>query len=102
MSDVDIIFVLCMQACIKSLDSSPDAIAPFTLINALRQTYPQFAEKGKNGGPAQQDAQEYLNAILTTLNDTMKPLDDGKSPIEEAFDFAMVDTYKCTFLSMVY
>lgn len=69
-------------SCIKSLDSSPEAISPFQLISALRQAYPQFAEKSQNGGPAQQDAQEYLNAILTTLNDTMKPGEDGRSPIE--------------------
>ncbi|KAH6630074.1 hypothetical protein B0J18DRAFT_487916 [Chaetomium sp. MPI-SDFR-AT-0129] len=48
-------------------------MSPFTFLNALRVTFPQFAERSKKGpGFAQQDAEEAWSQIVSQLRQKLK------------------------------
>lgn len=44
---------------------------PFAFLNRLHVKFPQFAEKGQQGGLMQHDAEECWNALLMSLGRTV-------------------------------
>lgn len=67
----------------KSMSETQQSFAPFTFIQALRQAYPQFAERSRTGeGFAQQDAEEAWTNILSQVRNSLKITDkDGSSSV---------------------
>lgn len=67
----------------KSMSETQESFAPFTFIQALRQAYPQFAERSRTGeGFAQQDAEEAWTNILSQVRNSLKITDkDGSSSV---------------------
>ncbi|KAK4456995.1 hypothetical protein QBC42DRAFT_301539 [Cladorrhinum samala] len=58
----------------QALQSSP----PFTFLECLRRTFPQFAERSKKGpGYAQQDAEEAWSQIVSQLKQELRVRDDS-------------------------
>jgi len=49
-------------------DASINAIPPVNFWSTLKSTYPQFGEQGRQGGFAQQDAQEFLVSLFQSTN----------------------------------
>ncbi|KAK4222352.1 hypothetical protein QBC38DRAFT_427460 [Podospora fimiseda] len=72
------------RAMSKTQESSP----PFGFLEALRHTFPQFAEKSKKGpGYAQQDAEEAWSQIVSQLKHKLHLKDN------EGVDTSFVDKY---------
>ncbi|KUI57032.1 Ubiquitin carboxyl-terminal hydrolase 6 [Cytospora mali] len=67
----------------KSMSETQQSFAPFTFIQALRQAYPQFAERSRTGeGFAQQDAEEAWTNILSQVRNSLQIKDkDGSSSV---------------------
>ncbi|KAK6432450.1 deubiquitinating enzyme [Oleoguttula sp. CCFEE 5521] len=67
------------------------AVQPIMFLTALRQKFPQFAEKAKHGhGFAQQDAEEVWSQLIETLNQSLKL--DGQDESNKGFG-GFVDKY---------
>jgi ubiquitin carboxyl-terminal hydrolase 14 len=63
----------------KQMSETQEGFPPLMFLNALRNTFPQFAQKAKNGhGYAQQDAEEAWSQILTQLRQRLKFKDGDK------------------------
>lgn len=57
----------------KQMAETQEGFPPFVFLNALRQNYPQFAQKAKDGhGYAQQDAEEAWSSIIQTVRQKLK------------------------------
>ncbi len=66
----------------KDMSETQDGMPPFTFLNALRTTFPQFAERSKKGdGYAQQDAEEAWSQIVSQLKQKLK---GSTSPAESS------------------
>jgi ubiquitin carboxyl-terminal hydrolase 14 len=68
--------------------SSLEAIPPVGFVSAMRQMFPQFAEQGRQGGYAQQDADEFLNSLMMAASqinseDALKSAFGGTLPSKE-------------------
>jgi len=57
----------------KQMSETQEGFPPLIFLNALHSTFPQFAERAKNGhGYAQQDAEEAWSQIITQLRQKLK------------------------------
>lgn len=60
----------------KMMGETQEAVQPLMFLTALRQQFPQFAERAKgphgHGGYAQQDAEEMWSQLVETLNQNLK------------------------------
>jgi len=85
----------------KLMSETQDAMPPFTFLNAFRTTYPQFAQRAKEGpGFAQQDAEEAWSQIITQLRDRLRmPVpgspDKTVSWVDTYMGGSMVSTLEC-------
>ena len=62
-----------LKGLFKDMSKTQDGMPPFTFLNALRTTFPQFAERSKKGdGYAQQDAEEAWSQIVSQLKQKLK------------------------------
>jgi ubiquitin carboxyl-terminal hydrolase 14 len=69
----------------KMMGETQGAVQPLMFLTALRQQYPQFAEKSKTGGHyAQQDAEEMWSQLISTLDQSLKI--DKKDGSDEGFN----------------
>lgn len=58
----------------------------------MRMKYPQFDEKDNKGHHVQQDAEECLNALLTTFTEKLKqPAEE--STVDKLFGIELKSTY---------
>ncbi|KKA24870.1 Ubiquitinyl hydrolase 1 [Rasamsonia emersonii CBS 393.64] len=71
----------------KQMSETQEGFPPLMFLNALRNTFPQFAQKAKNGhGYAQQDAEEAWSQILSQLRQKLKIKEGDK-------EISFVDKY---------
>lgn len=75
----------------KQMSETQEGVPPLMFLNALRNTYPQFAQRDRNGhGYAQQDAEEAWSQIMMQLRNKLT-IKDSKE--ENAADVSFVDKY---------
>ncbi|KAF2773552.1 cysteine proteinase [Teratosphaeria nubilosa] len=73
----------------KQMSGTQQGFPPIMFLTTLRQKFPQFAERAKNGhGYAQQDAEEVWSQLIQTLHTALK-LPDGDAQGFKSF----VDKY---------
>lgn len=77
-----------LSSSFSQIRSSLEAIPPVGFVSAMRQMFPQFAEQGRQGGYAQQDADEFLNSLMMAASqvnseDALKAAFGGKLPSKE-------------------
>lgn len=82
-----------------------EPVTPMAFVNSMRQTFTQFAERGRNGGYMQQDAEELLGALFTALknslkkdiigNDCGKILGDRDNAVDAIFGIEFEQEDKC-------
>ena len=53
---------------LNRLDRQTDALQPMALVQATRAVFPQFAQRGPQGQPQQQDAEEFFSGVLTAAS----------------------------------
>jgi len=75
------------------LTETTESITPLQFVMALRAKFPRFAEM-QNGGYMQQDADECLRGILTSLSGCLKTASGGNR-IDELFSYKLKSTMKC-------
>lgn len=67
----------------KQMGETQQGFPPIVFLNALRQSYPQFSQKSKDGhGYAQQDAEEAWSSIVQMLRQKLQT--PGESPSSSA------------------
>ncbi|KAL1849504.1 deubiquitinating enzyme [Paecilomyces lecythidis] len=71
----------------KQMSETQEGFPPLMFLNALRNAFPQFAQKAKNGhGYAQQDAEEAWSQIISQLRNRLV-IKDGEG------DISFIDKY---------
>ena len=76
------------------MSKTQGAFQPIVFLSALRQLYPQFAQRSKTGnGFAQQDAEEAWSQILSQLRQKLKVKENGVGGVTEVKDVSFVDKY---------
>lgn len=70
------------------MSSTTEGYAPHHFLSALRAVAPQFAEMGRGGGYAQQDADECWTTMANALQAV--PGSSGKSWVDERMMGTMV------------
>jgi ubiquitin carboxyl-terminal hydrolase 14 len=96
--DVTKILPLALGKLFKDLDVSPDAVTPMQFTHAFRTAFPQFAQKSPQGQFMQQDAEECLGSLFTTLGNELKAVPDGlagNNTIDALFGGDMQVTQSC-------
>ncbi|GAB7352571.1 hypothetical protein MBLNU459_g2955t1 [Dothideomycetes sp. NU459] len=64
----------------QQMSETQEGFPPLVFLNALRQNYPQFAQKSKDGhGYAQQDAEEAWSSIVQMIRQKLKGTDNSSS-----------------------
>jgi ubiquitin carboxyl-terminal hydrolase 14 len=67
----------------KQMSQTQDSFPPLMFLNALRQSFPQFAQRARDGhGYAQQDAEEAWSQVLSTIRPKLK-LSQAEGETEE-------------------
>ncbi len=84
-------FILSLKQTFRSLDASVNAVTPFNFVVALRSSWPQFGEQSRNGGYAQQDAEEFLNCLFTSTAGTP----GTPNLVDEMFGLKFEETLTC-------
>ncbi len=75
----------------SEMSQTQAGLPPFAFLNAFRTTYPQFAERTRDGrGFAQQDAEEAWSQIISQLRQRLRVPSEGKDS-DKAVSF--VDKY---------
>ncbi|KAJ8601751.1 hypothetical protein CTAYLR_006747 [Chrysophaeum taylorii] len=77
-----------LAATYRALDSSTKPVPPASLVRVLRATFPQFAQRGRNGGFAQQDAEELYSTLIAELA--------TKVDVDSLFGLEMSETLSCS------
>jgi len=70
----------------KQMGETREGIPPLVFLNALRKTFPQFAQQGKDGRYSQQDAEECYSQILHQLRTKLRIKNENE-------DTSFVDKY---------
>lgn len=65
------LMVTSLRDTFQRLDSQSTAVQPAALLQATRVVFPQFAQRGPQGQPMQQDAEEFFSGILTTASSVL-------------------------------
>lgn len=85
----------------RQLDSSVDSITPALFVTVLRRAFPQFAQQSPRGGFMQQDSEEFLMTLWSTLSRTLTQpagihdLGPTNNMIDAMFGLDMVERLEC-------
>lgn len=84
----------------KQMSETQEGFPPLMFLNALHATFPQFAERAKNGGYAQQDAEEAWSQIISQLRQKLKlkassatSTDTSSTQSTKAEEISFIDKY---------
>lgn len=78
----------------KQMSETQEGFPPLMFLNALRNAFPQFAQKSKTGhGYAQQDAEEAWSQIVSLLRQKLKIKDSAAGSTESAAEISFIDKY---------
>lgn len=82
----------------KQMGETQVGFPPIMFLTTLRQKFPQFAEKAKNGhGYAQQDAEEVWTQLVQTLHTSLKlPEGEGSPQFKTWVEKYMAGKYEVT------
>lgn len=77
----------------KQMGETQQGFPPIIFLTTLRQQFPQFAERAKNGhGYAQQDAEEVWTQLIQTLHTSLKS-PEGETDAQQQGFKSWVDKY---------
>jgi len=85
----------------KQMGETTGGFPPMMFLGALRNAFPQFAQRGKDGNYAQQDAEECYSQIISQLKQRLKIStgEEGSSTsisfIDKYLSGQMISTLKC-------
>ncbi|KAJ0411477.1 hypothetical protein ATCC90586_008526 [Pythium insidiosum] len=86
----------------QQLDASVDSITPALFVSVLRRAFPQFAQQSPRGGFMQQDSEEFLATLWSTLGRTMvgpvpgiQSLGPANNAVDALFGLEMSEKLEC-------
>jgi ubiquitin carboxyl-terminal hydrolase 14 len=82
----------------KQMSETTEGFPPLVFLESLRRAFPQFAQKGKDGRFAQQDAEECYSQILHQLRTrlTIKNEAENTSFVDKYLTGKLSSTLQCT------
>jgi ubiquitin carboxyl-terminal hydrolase 14 len=84
----------CLRDLYQQMNQTQEGFPPIMFLNALRDQYPQFAQRSRSGpGYAQQDAEEAWSQILSQLRQKLKIKVEGANDSNAPQDMSFVDKY---------
>lgn len=89
---------LALRDLYKQMGQTTEGFPPMMFLGALRTAFPQFAQKGKDGQFAQQDAEECYSQIIAQLRQRLKISGDSSNDVsfvDKYLSGSMVSTSKC-------
>ena len=103
------LLITSFQKTLQQLDRQTEALNPMQLVQATKMAYPQFNQRGPQGQPMQQDAEEFYSHLMTTLATESRDLIDKGLPtvskealmgannlIDALFGLRLEETLTCT------
>mmetsp|Transcript_10575 Transcript_10575/g.19515 ORF Transcript_10575/g.19515 Transcript_10575/m.19515 type:complete len:496 (+) Transcript_10575:146-1633(+) len=101
-ADISEKMVVSLRDLYKQMDSNTDEVTPYTFVQTMRMTFPDFAEQARGGGGfVQQDADEFYNRMLTVLEQRLSApgpnFDFGNKgdAVNALFGIEMTNEIKC-------
>jgi len=103
-------FLTSLRETFINLDRSAEAIPPSALVRVTKMVFPQFNQRGPQGQPKQQDAEEFYSGLLSITAETTarrEIIDAALTDVSEAelggadnlvdalFGFKMEETLTC-------
>ncbi|GLD93862.1 hypothetical protein PINS_up002467 [Pythium insidiosum] len=86
----------------QQLDASVDSITPALFVSVLRRAFPQFAQQSPRGGFMQQDSEEFLATLWSTLGRTLvgpvpgiQSLGPANNAVDALFGLEMSERLEC-------
>ena len=97
-------FSTALRAMYGHLGRSVESITPSMFVSVLRRAYPQFAQQApRSGGYMQQDSDEFLSTLFSTLQQTLTraagglaSLGPASNVVDALFGLEMDETIECT------
>ncbi|MCJ1353589.1 MAG: deubiquitinating enzyme [Icmadophila ericetorum] len=84
----------CLRELYKQMSETQEGFPPMLFLNALRTTFPRFAERSKSGNEyAQQDAEEAWTEILSQLRQKLKTEGVSTGPDGKKEEVSFIDKY---------
>ena len=80
-------FLAALRDTFNILDRTADAVPPSALVRTTKMAFPQFAQRGPQGQPMQQDAEEFYSGLLTIAAGETR----GKDKIEKGLDTTVTE-----------
>ena len=78
----------------KQMGETQEPFPPMMFLNTLRTTFPQFAQRARDGhGYAQQDAEEAWSQVVTQLRQKLKIKNPNEGERSTKPEVSFVDTY---------
>jgi len=84
--DMDHTITSNMGALFNDLDGSTEPVTPYAFTNAFRTAFPQFAQRDEKGHYMQQDADECLIQLMTSMSQKLKKVPE-KAKETNAIDY---------------
>ncbi|TMW56383.1 hypothetical protein Poli38472_006393 [Pythium oligandrum] len=90
----------------QQLDTSVDNITPALFVTVLRRAFPQFAQQSPRGGFMQQDSEEFLSTLFSTLSRTLTTpvglpsLGPASNMVDALFGLDMIEKLECAETDM--
>lgn len=73
---------MALRDTLNILDRTADAVSATALVRATRMAFPQFAQRGPQGQPMQQDAEEFYSGLMSIAANELR----GKDKIEKVIE----------------
>lgn len=87
-------FVAAMGATLEEMKES-SSVSPFLLVQLFRLLYPQFNQRGEEGGFAQQDAEECYSLLLASIQQVLKQAPGVQEPVASLLTGEWTSTLTC-------
>lgn len=99
-SDISDKMTVNLRELFHQMDDSTEEVVPQDFVQAMRLTFPQFAQRTPHGGFAQQDVDEFYNELLQVLSQKLTKagnfsLLDKSNAISALFDVEMSTELRC-------
>jgi ubiquitin carboxyl-terminal hydrolase 14 len=95
-------FTTALRDMYAQLDGSLEGVTPALFVSVLRRAYPQFAQQSpRGGGFMQQDSEEFLSTLFTTLQRSLTTpvgvasFGPTANMVDALFGLEMNETLKC-------
>ncbi|CAI5726551.1 unnamed protein product [Hyaloperonospora brassicae] len=103
-ADLTSSFSTALRDMYSHLDRSVESVTPSMFVSVLRRAYPQFAQQApRSGGYMQQDSDEFLSTLFSTLQQTLTraagglaSLGPASNVVDALFGLEMDETIECT------